>query len=731
MNKSSFSILHETLQEALSERRLLDALQQLEELAKRYDLHHHLEDTHLLRQDYAMLLNYMKSGIADNEREKNYERFLRKAYAIADRMHRAYHLQRTEYHIGRVWRRLHQSQEAVADIYVPFVEGQDQQPATLAAILADPLASYAQLFDTIWTSAPWTPDDRHLVYAYVMNNDAPYLNRMTIVNAVGNALLFNFDEEKYLLLLSVVEEHQVEVSVRALLFSLYAYIVYRTRLPLYPAITLKFKFLSELTYFHPLVLEVQKSILVATESPILAQSIDDRLPEQMFEAHEHMKEIPDDMTHEEMSEYIEQHPKLRKFRNAMLDAMNEFVHMQQKGVDLNYHSFKHMRELTPFFDDACNWFCPFTNDHPLLFNISTALRFLTTITSAKTCDTDRYAIVLSMSSRLDQIHIVKKDAITLEETNIEAGDVEDFIKQVTDHLEQRAAEEDKSLLTISPERLHSHVVSAVQDSFRFFTLFQPYEMPNPFTHDYRLWLQPLFDNIFTHPDNTRDLADWLFELEHFTEATDLYNTLPVDLDILQRLGYISESLNDYTTAQKYYREALVHDPNDDWTVRQLIGVYRRSGDLESAQQLLETLLEAHPDDKHLDRQYAELLLAQQKYLEAQKVYSKLYYLRPKHLPTRRAFAWCLLCNGEYQRAAQLYDEILSTSKVKAEDYINAGHCTLLQGDIPSAVVYYQEALRLDNADYAPADFFDRDADFLRSQGITSQTQHLLIDLLNI
>lgn len=135
MNISGFSILYDTLQEALDQRRLLEALQKLEDLAKRYDLHPFLEDILLLRQDYAMLLNYMKSGIADTHRESNYEEFLRKAYTLADKLRRAHYLQRTEYHVARVWRRLHQSQEAVADIYVPFVEGKDQQPATLAAIL--------------------------------------------------------------------------------------------------------------------------------------------------------------------------------------------------------------------------------------------------------------------------------------------------------------------------------------------------------------------------------------------------------------------------------------------------------------------------------------------------------------------------------------------------------------------------------------------------------------------
>lgn len=731
MNIQAFTTLHNAVADALAAHQLLDALGKLEELAHLADQKESIDDILFLRQDYAMLLNYMKSGMADIERESYFNDFLTKAYRIADMLRREYFLERTDCHAARVWRRLRQSPEAVVETYVPFVEGHDGYPAPLAAILADPLASYAQMFDTVWTSSLWKSAERELVYAYIMNDDAPYVNRMTLVNAVGVALMFCFDEQKFLLLLSVIEENQVEVSVRALVMSVLAYVVYRDRLQLYPAITIKFDFLRELTYFHPLVVEVQKALLVAGESPKLSKELEDRLPEQLIAAHEQMKEIPDDLPSEAMHDYIESHPQLRKFRNAMLDAMHEFMEMQEKGVDLNYNSFSHMQKLTPYFEEVSNWFCPFSDDHPLLFNISSTVRFLSGITINKSCDTDRFAIVFSMSSHLADIHIVKKDALTLEETTIEEDEVDDFINELSAHIERKEAEEDRSLLAIKPRRLHSHVVGCVQDVHRFFSLFGAEEIPNPFASNVHLWFDGLFQNIFRNSETTRDLANWIFELENYSDAVALYSRLTPDADIYQRLGFAFEQMNNSHAAQRNYIEALLLNPDDEWTTLQLIASYRRTGDLKGAARLLEGLVDAKPDDERLVRQYGEVLLALSDFAEAQRVYAKLYYLHSDHIPTRRAFAWCLLGNGEYTRSAQIYNEILATGKANPEDYINAGHCALLQDDIPSAVVYYQESLRLQQADFAPADFFASDAHFLRKRGIDRTTQQLLIDLLNI
>lgn len=733
MNLSAFHALQQAAADALAMERLLDALIKLDELCTYASQPAAAEAVHKLKQDYAMLLGYMKSGMTDIEREKYFKEFLRKAGNIYRKVCRGVELEHGDTHEALLWQRLHQSPEKLAEIYIPFVEGEGGAPASIAAILADPLASYQQLFDTIWTSAHWSPAERELICQYVMNDDAPRINRLTIVSATGLALLFSFDEQKFLLLLSVIEEYQVEVSIRALVMSLLAYDVYGDDLlKLYPSIQLKFSFLRELTYFHPLVMAVQKAVLVARESPELARDFDKKLPEHIVKAHDGMKQLPKDASEEEIQQCIEENPTLRKFRNEMLDMMHDYVHMQEKGVDLNYHSFTHTKEILPFFAEAANWFCPFTFDHPLLFNVNAATRFLSVILHNKSCDTDRYGIVFAMTPHLPEIHIIKQDAVTMEETKIEGDEIETLMEQISEQMEHKASDAEKSLLTLDPQRLYTHVVCCVQDCFRFFTIFEPKRFtPNPFNRYLSLWKLDFIRPIFEGAEAKRELADWLFELEMYWEAVDLYATLDPDADLYQRMAYAHDKLDNPTLAQTYYREALSMIPDDEWTQRQLLASYRNSGETALACDLLETLLAAHPESQRYTRQLAELYVRLEEYDNALKLYSKLDYLRPDYLPTQRALAWCHMAKSHYDKASSLYLNIIGHEEADYEDHLNAGHCALLQRDFPTAVIYYQECLKMRGKEYASAELFDADEFFLMERGADRLTRQLVIDLINI
>lgn len=733
MNISAFHALQSAAHEALGQERLLDALIKLDELCMYASKPAAVEAVRKLKQDYAMLLGYMKRGMTDVDRERYFREFLRKANSIYGRVCRSVELEHGDGTEAQLWQRLHQSPERLAEIYVPFVEGDGDSPASIADILSDPLASYQQMFDTIWTSGQWSVADRELIYKYVMNDSAPRINRLTIVSATGLALLFSFDEQKFLLLLSVIEEYQVEVSIRALVMSLLAYAVYGDDLiQLYPSIQLKFGFLRELTYFHPLVMAVQKALLVAKLSPELAGEFDKKLPEHMEKAHDSMKELPKDASGEEIQQCIEDNPQLRKFRNEMLDMMHDYVHMQEKGVDLNYHSFFHMREVLPFFSEAANWFCPFSFEHPLLFNINAATRFLSVIVNNKSCDTDRYGMVFAMAPHLPEIHIIKQDAVTMEETKIEGDDIESFMEQLSEEMEHKSTDADKSLLTLDPARLYRHVVSCVQDCFRFFSIFKPEgQTQNAFAGDLRLWRLEYIWPIFKGNDAMRELADWLFELEMFDDAVRFYDKFEHDADLCQRMGYAYEKLDAPKLAQTLYREALAMDPEDEWTKHQLLASYRNNGEIALACELLESILAAAPDSQRYTRQLAELYVRLEEYDSALKLYSKLDYLRSGHLPTLRALAWCHMALGHYDKAGQLYLDIIGHDDVVDEDYLNAGHCALLQNDVPTAVIYYQECLKMRGEEYASSELFAADELFLMERGVDSLTHHLIIDLINI
>lgn len=733
MNVTAFHALQEAAYKALSAERLLDALITLDELAACASRPDAAEAVRTLKQDYTLLLGYMKSGRDDMDRENYFREFLRKAYSICDDVSRSAELEWGSSHEATLWRRLHLSPEVLAEVYIPFVEGDGDAPASISAIIADPLASYQQLFDTIWTSGHWSAAEGTLIAHYVKDSEVPRINRLSAVSAAGLALLFCFDEKKFHFLFSVVDENHVEVSIRAIVMLLLAYVVHGEEIiRLFPSIQQEFGTLREAAYFQPLVMAVQKALLAAKQSPRLAREFEKKLPEQMEEAHNKMKELPKDGTREEMQQFIEDNPTLRKFRNEMVSLMQDYLHTQSLGVDLNYHSFAHIHDILPFFGEAANWFCPFSFEHPLLFNINAATRFLSVIVNNKSCDTDRYGMVFAMAPHLPEIHIIKQDAVTMEETKIEGDEIESFMEQLSNEMEQKSAEADKDLLSLSPEGLYTHVVSCVQDCCRFFTIFKAERCTqNPFNEDLRLWKQDGLWPAFERQESMRELADCLFELEMYQDAVDFFEMLEPDADVCQHMAFAYEKMGSLKQAQTYYIEALRLNPDDEWATHQLLANYLGNGDLTPARDLLLKLLETSPDNYRYSRQLAEVYVRLEDYMEALRLYSKLDYLRPQHLPTQRALAWCHMALGHYDKASQLYLEIIGQEGAYDEDFLNAGHCALLQQDYTAAVIYYQECLKMRGEERASWEFFDDDALFLANRGLDNVTRHLIIDLINI
>lgn len=708
MNSSAFQSLLASVRAALSEHRLLDALIKLEELAAFASDAKAAEATRTLRQDYAMLLGCMKSGMDDAERDDNFCHFLRKAYRISDMLYRHFTLRHTTTHEAQVWRRLHQSPEALAEVYVPLVEGGDGMPATLRQIISDPLASYQQLFDTVLTSTFWTADDRHLLYRYIMTSDASRINKLTLVSAVGMSLLFCFDEEKFLLLLSVIEEDHVEVSVRALVMSVLAYAQHHDRLPLYTRITLKFDFLRELTYFHPLVVKVQQAFYVALESPRLAYETDKNIPVRLKQAFEH-----------------EQH-------DVMLDAMHDYISLLQIGVDLNYHTFDRLHRVVPFFNEAANWFCPFSFNHPLFYNIDSALRLIGSIVEKRNCDTDRFNMVFMMSPNIPEIHVIQHDETTHEERTLDEEEVGDFVNMLSREVQQREAKQDSSLLTLEPEQLERMVYGCVLDAHRFFNLFEPQRAtPNPFKADLDIWQSPTFAEIFATDEARQALSKTFFDFDHYDEALSLLETLEPTAQNQIRKGLCCHQLHQHTEAVQYFCDAWRLGPDSVDFLGSLSESAIEAGDFESPIPVFEQAFERNPEDEDLLECLAKFYTLAHQYAKAQRAYEKLHYLHPERPLFREVLTEVLLRQGKRDQVMHHLTYLIEQGEASSEAFLRAGHCTLLGGDIPSALIYYQEALKADGKEYAPADFFNLHSDFLQEQGVGLDTQRQIIDLLNL
>lgn len=627
----------------------------------------------------------------------------------------------------QISQRLRQSAEELADVYVPFVEGHNGQPATMEEIIADPLASYQQLFDTVWTSSPWTPADRELARAFVTDAAAPLTNRMALVSAAGLAAMSEFDAEKVHFLMDLIAPQHATPSIRATVMLVLLYLHSRPSIEASAPIAARVRTIAADVALQPLLVATQLAILAAVEGPEAAGLFenDSRKMAAMSEAFDAIAAAADDAAADGQQEAA---PEISdKTRAEIMAIMKHYHGMVALGVDINYNSFCHVQEDLPYFAEAANWFCPFTFEHPLLYNINAATRLLGTMAQDRTCDTDRFAFVLSLAPHLPEVHVVREDAVTQEKTTVGEDEANAMIEQLSTDMELQKSKEQHDLAGIDTDTLFHLIVGHVLDCFRFFTAYTGVDSGlNPFVEVISFWRDPLFRAAFAADETRRCLADRMYDLSRFDEALVLYDSLPHDGEVSWRLGYACERLGLTRQAADHYRAALDHTPDDARTLRRYVAVCRKSGDYAAACAALDNYCAAHPDDLKAFGKYADTCVKAGDYQRALTLYTRLDYHRPDDLEAKRGVAWCHMALGHYEQADELSLDILNRPDATSDDFRNAGHCALLRYDADSALPFYEEALRLAGDDADAAALFDDDAQFLRERGVTDDVMRSVV-----
>lgn len=734
MNNSEFYTLRDNCHKKISRTELLATIDALEEMAILLGRASLIEEVRLLRQDYTMLLGVVKEDFLTISRAAYYTDVLLKAYALYDDLCRYFTLHHTDSPVARVWRRLRLPAEQLADLYIPLVEGKHGGVPTLADVLSDPLASYQQQFDVVWSSSRWCEDDRRLACSYMLDAKHSELNRLTLVGAVGLGLLTYYDAEKFHLLLDIVRPDQVDLSVRASLMIVLAVSRYEARLRFDARLSARIDALFADSTFQPLLRHIQKAIIVATASPRLSAELEKGMSAALAQRRE-VEEIASQETVEDVEQLIEDDPRLKKFHEGMMELVQDFVAMHVRGIDINFSSFQVIPGILPFFQEAANWFCPFSFDHPNLFNVNAALRFLGIMSREKSCDTDRYAMVLAMEGHVPEVHIVKRDAETDEETTIESKDIDSVVEHLSESMQIVAEQQRHSLTDISDETLYPIVVCAVQDCFRFFRLFPGISTDeDPFVGFLDLWdyNHPCSCELYARPEHLRSLGDWYFDLDDYHNAQKLYLRLPAEgfnAEHRRRFGFVYMNLERPEDALEQYQVANDLEPDHEWTLQQLALVYLKLHRFSEAADVTRHLVELFPDNQRYERNLGEIYLRYGHYADALPIFAKLDYLTPDRRGILRGLAWCHMGLNHYSDAQRIYDRLLSDATVSSGDYINAGHCALLQGDCTTAVAYYQQSLSLSADKHDVQSVFRGDYLFLLERGIDGSTQQMLVDMI--
>lgn len=526
-------------------------------------------------------------------------------------------------------------------------------------------------------------------------------------------------------------------DARAVIGLIIAAKVHRDRLYIFPEAESVYTSLKDNTFFRQHTLDFLHIMFMSNQTeeitrrmndeifPTLLEASKDERLRQSFEMDLDEKDEFEKKLHEQQ---VADDPKLNKKRKQVQDSMTQLYNYAQEGYDMNAHNFNVMVR-NPFFNKIGNWFKPFNPNDEAIRNIifdekgkpKTLYKMI--LQSPGFCDIDFYGLVLTMGG-------IKKI--------VAASDLMDM-------LETQTAEADAvmggPIETITHDEVEDEV-SVIRALYRFC---------------YKSKWKDQFINIFN------DTFETLLEDKHLQEmVTNDKDILQKIIDMLLRYnqselalhyiaqlskieGYDANLLLDKADAEmelKLYKRAIESLRNAEILAPTNENIYWALNDchdkLGQHQERLACLLELKTLTKKETKVTAELglcLIQTKQYKEAVQYFYQLELAEKKLIPSQRSIAWCNFKMQNYEQALKYYKKIFKTPGASSwEDYMNAGHCAWLMGDVPTALTFYNQYIQRylnDDAKRTHALLpFDNDFDELLEHGISPKQIQLMHDLIS-
>ena len=712
----------------LKEQRLKEALELLLALSQSCGNYPLQEEVLSIQTSYGYMLQYKQQGMVDPKRDELYNDLLAKTYCLADQVY------------------LLLKEDNPGSLYFAYRKQERQQlrPTSLSQLLVvlesfpDCLALHEVLqdgerlmddlqkheralgamFRITWTNSRWSNADKEVAYKFLSSELITANDLSLYVSAVTMSLLACFDEAKMLWLIDAFYHQNTQVKVRAQVGFVLVSHIQSERILLYPGIKTRISLIQdEQPSFAEDINAIYLQLLRSQDTerinktmreeivPTVMKNLQDRKQQQSWEEGEEMDMNPEWL--------FDLGPKLN-------NKMRKISELQLEGSDANMGMFSMLKQF-PFFNRIENWFYPFEPMHSEVVkamgtNMEKEKRMEKLLMlMGMLCDSDSYSTVFM----LNQLNESQRAAIL---TQLKEENLKDISE---DALEEKYASHVKSPLVICKNYVHN--------LYRFYKLFpQKSEFVDVFENNLNLEDNPVLSPLLNQPHLIRPVADLLFKTERFYFAELLYNRLvdwhAADNGVMQRLGYCLEHEGIDEDAIKYYTEANLIAPGNKWTLRHLASCYWNDYKLNEAMDCYRELLSMEPENLtytyHLGRCWQE----KGEYDEALQCFYKMDLAEENNVKAWRAIAWCSLKIGKIDRAKQYLDKIIALQP-KANDWMNAGHVALCQGQLSQAIEYYRKGMQ---ADKSPSEFRTRlllDVEDLLPYGITKTDLLLVLDLL--
>ena len=249
-----------------------------------------------------------------------------------------------------------------------------------------------------------------------------------------------------------------------------------------------------------------------------------------------------------------------------------------------------------------------------------------------------------------------------------------------------------------------------------------------------LYKSYFFREIIEGQSITRNIAEYMFEKEHFEEALDIFKLMlvtdPNDRELLEKAGYCYQKEGNYQRAVEYYSRIALAGEQSMWTLKNLGICYRKLNNYQSALEVYERAASIQPDDPTTESLTGYCRLKLGDYQAALKHYFKIEYLNPGNQNILRPIAWCYFALGELKKSDTYFRKVFDL-KPGYYDYINYGHVQWALGNKRDAIELYIQSLR--DLQFEMDDFLktmEEDQSLLILNGINEKDIPLMLDYLH-
>ncbi len=736
MNEIEIKNSHRTICRLLSERKLKPAFDLLETMITANGLGEFSDQQLDLEQNYRFMLKYTVEGITDPERQKIYQHILLSTFELAD--HCADSLQMKyssslEFQKKRGFTRL--SIENIPD-YFSQLEAFHLENE-LRSLIEDSSfdKKYEQeqeihyqklinVFYHFWFRNKLSADEISSFKSYIQNQHIPNHEKAVLITAIFLSLLLFFDEQKIMLLFDGYDSDQEEINQRALTSLLLSLYYYNRRIFLFPSITARLDLLNEKNSFKQHLEKIILQLIGSKETEKIQRKLQDEILPEMMKLSPNLRNklSLEALLSDALNE--DKNPEWRDMfmdSPGLMDKMEELSEMQTKGADIFMTSFSNLKTF-PFFSELTNWFVPFYPNHPVLIRSSSMddqqdnrKLFDLILKSPVLCNSDKYSFCFSMQTIPAEYKKMMFDTLSAE----------------FDQLAESESEED--LITHSKK---AEAISGqyIRDLYRFYKLHPQREgFTNIFSWSFDFHNKSVFRNLLSEDNQLlRNIAEFYFAKNYYHEAAEIYEILLKDLEeaeLMQKLGFCYQKLDNYEVALSYYLKADLFDQNRTWNHKKIALCYRhlKKPDLALSYYLQAIALEPENLSLHISIGHCRTELKQ--YDEALKSYFKVEYLSPGNKKIWRPIGWCSLLVGKKQQSEQYFRKLVEDSPNKF-DLMNMGHVQWCLGKRNIALDYYKQSMRdAEMSEKVFMEAFHEDLDHLLQQGVDADDVPIMLDQL--